>query len=501
MVRRAFTCLPLAIAVLSACAPQPPAIPVPRSVAAPPVQGTPVQTLAEPWLAAGDRSGVAPLSLGRDALAARLSLIDAAEVSVDLQVFEMQPDRSVRLVEARLRQAADRGVRVRLLVDDILTSVSDRDFADMDAHPNIEVRLYNPLARAVPMPLGWLVGLPRSNRRMHNKALIVDNAIAIVGGRNFSDAYFEASPTRDFVDFELVAAGPVAAEVSESFDAFWNDARSVPVASLARAQGPPSARISPEAESGSEGGETASAAVARASDLERDLRLRTAPTWFVADRPEKLRGPRGQGAQRLFHAIDAQLAEATEAVILVTPYFVPREEGVARLRDLRARGVDVTVITNSLASTNHAIVHGGYAPHRRALLEAGVRLHEMRPDAALSRLTGGPVTTTLHSKIVVIDRRLLIVGSFNLDPRSIELNSENAMFVRSARFAGSVGDEIERMMRDSTYALGLDADGNVVWDVHAENVIRRWQREPGASPWRRIVATIVSAIPGLEDQL
>ncbi len=498
--------LPLCLAALAGgCAVAPPAADRAIETAAPPTQGTAVQTLAEPWLARHDgQSGFAPLARGSDALGARLRLIDAAERSVDLQSFLIKPDLSSRLMAERLVAAADRGVRVRILVDDIFTTVSDRQFATLDAHPNIEVRVFNPLPRSVPMPVGFLMGLPASNRRMHNKSFTVDNAITIVGGRNNADEYFEVEETIEFADFDVMGAGRVAPDVSATFDLFWNSAFAVELATMPRAGSsrPGGPLLQPDQLERAAGVFSDATANPMIADLRAGrVAPETAPAKVVSDRPAKLRVRRGQGEQVLVDALNGELAAADREVVFVTPYFVPRADGVAQLIALRERGVAVTVITNSLASTNHPAVHGGYAPHRRDLLQAGVRLFEARPDTARSRITGAPVQLTLHAKGVVIDRRRALIGSLNLDPRSTELNTEMGIFIDSAPFAGRLADAIEADLPRHAYSVRLDPEGRLFWVAGDGDGRQVWHSDPGATFWRRFVAGLVSVLPLVENQL
>lgn len=490
---------PICLALACGCSGVPGGAPRPVSVAVPPDQGTAVQAIAEPWLASGDRSGFAPLDHGNDALAARLRLIDAAESSIDLQSFQVIADGSTRAMASRLIAAADRGVRVRILIDDIFSPVSDRQLATLDAHPRVEVRIFSPLVRGVPMQVGFLAGFPQSNRRMHNKAFIVDNAIAIVGGRNMANEYFELNRSFEFADFDVLAVGPIAAEVSETFDTFWNTRLAVPLAALLP-PGEPTPLPMPD----QSGGTIPRGAATTPSLAELHgggVRPDTAVARVVADRPEKLRVRRGQGEQILPDALREELALARDEVIFVTPYFVPRADGVDTLIALSARGVEVTVITNSLASTNHAIVHGGYAPRRRDLLEGGVRLYEVRPDTRVSRLTGAPVHMTLHTKAVIIDRRRALIGSLNLDPRSFELNSEMGIFIDSHSFAGRLVDRLDAELPLYAYSVRLDDEGRLVWEAGTGTDRRIWYSDPGASAWRRFVAGLVAVMPLVENQL
>jgi len=474
--------------------------------ASPPTQGTAVQILAKPWLTRRDgHSGFASLTRGTDALGARLRLIDAAERSIDLQSFLIKPDLSSRLIAARIVEAAKRGVRVRILVDDIFTTVSDDQLNTLNTFPTIDVRVFNPLPRAVPMPFGVISGLPMSNRRMHNKSFTVDNAITIVGGRNNADEYFEVEESIEFADFDVMAAGQAAADVSAGFDLFWNSGLAVELGLLLRstASRPPRPLLAPdqlERAARVFDGAVASPVIAnlRAGRLAPD----TAPAKVVTDLPAKLRMKRGQGKQALVDALRTKLAAAEREVVFVSPYFVPRAAGVAQLRALGDRGVKVTVITNSLGSTNHPLVHGGYAPHRKALLRAGVRLYEARPDTAQSRITGAPVRLTLHTKSVVIDRHSALIGSLNLDPRSTELNTEMGIFVESTSFASHLADAIKADLPLYTYALRFDDTGNVIWEAGTGGDRQIWHRDPGATLRRRFVAGIAMALrPLVENQL
>jgi len=461
--------------------------------------------IAAPWVSEDGRSGFTTLVNGSDALSARLALIDTAERRVDLQSFLVKPGVAARLITERLIAAADRGVQVRMLIDDVLSRISDRQLADLDAHPQIAVRVFNPLPRGLPKTFGFLLAIPRSNRRMHNKSLVVDGAIAIVGGRNLSDEYFEIDPRTEFADLDMLAHGPIAAEVASAFDLFWNDAFARPLASFARpfrsgarSRPPNLAPVLP-------------AEMQRFIDAARDGPLladrrtgrvlpESASARVVTDRPEKLRRRRGRGEQRLFHALTAELAAARHEAVFVTPYFVPRAEGVEALSALCARGVGVTVITNSLAATNHIVVHGGYAPYRRELLRAGVRLFEARPDTAISRLTGETVGYTLHSKLAIIDRRRIMVGSLNLDPRSTELNAELGIFIDSPLLSERLARTLAAMLPQHAYSVGLDGAGQLTWAAGSGADKRVWRREPGASVWRRSVAGLVARLPLVENQ-
>lgn len=474
------------------------------SHAPPPSERTSVGRAAGAWLAPPDTtSGFLELVSGKNALGARLRLIERAERTVDLQYFLVKPDLAGVLIAERLLAAAERGVRVRVLLDDVFTTARDDQLAILDNHPRIEVRIFNPLSRLAPTWLAFLWDFPRANRRMHNKSFTVDNAITIVGGRNIADEYFEIEQGIEFVDFDVAGIGPVAVEVSKVFDLFWNSALSVPLSALAPRGGP---RHGPRVERidqllrdvGARGREVYADAVQSSffDDLMRGA-IEPSPgsAVVVSDPPEKLLGQTDIDSLRLLRALQEAVDRAEREVLIVSPYFVPGAAGTAYLKALRARGVRVTVVTNSLASTNHPYVHGGYAGWRRPLLECGVRLFEAKADAPVPRVTGENRRLTLHTKAVVIDETLAFIGSFNMDPRSVVLNTEIGIFIRSPPLASRLSRTMMAELARYAYALELDPRGRILWrhDGVAGAIVHH--REPDASAWRRALAFVVAFLP------
>lgn len=498
----------LAMLSLAACATVPFDAPREDSRALPPSRDTRVGQAAAPWFDRSDASsGILPLANGQDALGARLRLIEQAERSIDMQYFLISPDISALLIVDALIDAADRGVRVRVLFDDVFTTAPDAGLARLDAHPGIEVRVFNPVARPGPKWLSFLARFPESNRRMHNKSFTVDGAFTIVGGRNIADEYYAIEQDIEFADFDVVAIGPAATEVARTFDMFWNSKRSVPVAPLIG----PEAADSAVAE-GFANPDAATLARARAvyedavgSRFLADLRSgRITPVSgrvrAVSDTPAKLGYPVGSGHRVLYDEVYEAIAGATSEVLIISPYFVPQRERVALLAAARARGVRVVVVTNSLASNNHAYVHGGYFPHRRALLGAGVELYEARVDSGLTSVTGGSARLTLHTKAVIVDRKTAFIGSLNLDPRSIDLNSEMSLRIESAAFASRFVERAQEDIPPHVYRLSLDERGKIVWTFGTGAGTTVATSEPDASAWSRFVAT-VSAILPIDGQL
>lgn len=498
----------LMAAMLAGCAPRIDTSARVESRAMPPARNSPAAIMARPWLDDADgRSGFVSLPRGDDALGARLKLVESAQDSIDLQYFLFKPGRAADLLADRLLEAAGRGVRVRLLYDDVFTTLPDESLGILDAHPGIEVRVFNPLSRSVPMPLGYLGGLMSSNRRMHNKAFIVDNAIAIVGGRNIADEYFALDDAIEFADYDIAGLGPVAADLSETFDAYWNDDFSVPLRAVARipATTPEEFRAGLRADPArlAEARRVHEGALQSAvlSDLREGRRMPvTAPSRTVTDPPEKLRRPVNSGYEAMWDELAALIETATDEIVIVTPYFVPQRERVALLTRARARGVRVVVITNSLSSTNHPIVHGGYFPYRRELLGAGVELYEARADRRLRSVSGEPYELTLHAKALIADRRHVYIGSLNQDPRSIDINSEMGVIIDSPDLATRLVAAMEDRSATYLYQLELDANGRVAWRGRDGDRQQIWTSDPNAGPLRHLVAWLGYMLP-IEGQL
>ncbi len=453
-------------------------------------------------------SGFFPLVEGLAALGARLRLIERADQGIDAQYFLIKGDLAGSLFTGKLLRAADRGVRVRFLVDDIFTTGLDPELSLLNSHPNIEVRLFNPLSRRFRL-FSFLKDFRRANRRMHNKSFTVDNVFTIVGGRNIADEYFQIRPDVEFADFDLLGFGPVAAMVSETFDLFWNSKRAVPMEAFGRKVNEKDLdeirRYMTEKVEQAEDGVYVRAVNSRFID---DLvRNRIAPyassVTVVTDHPEKLENPVGDEYKTLVSELRQIVQEAKKEVLLLTPYFVPRKSGVAFLREIRSRGVRVVVVTNSLASTNHVAVHSGYARYRKELLEAGIELYELKVDSVRSEgdvESDGADRLILHAKAAIVDRKVLFVGSLNLDPRSIDINTEMGLFLDSPEIATRFAEDVDSDLPQFTYRVVLDEDGRIKWRYERENEISIEHREPQSGFWRRFAAGFYRWLP-LENQL
>jgi putative cardiolipin synthase len=383
--------------------------------------------------------------------------------------------------------------------------------AALDAHPHFEIRIFNPFSRRKGWALDFVTDFDRVNRRMHNKSFTVDSQATVVGGRNIGAEYFSAREDVNFGDLDLLGFGPVAEEVGAAFDEYWNSELAVPVSAVVAAPEDPEAEL--EALRGrlaaalSERDSTPYEAALHSSivdsiGLDAD-RLEWAPCQVVYDAPEKALDDGKGGVERITTPLATALDETREEFLLVSPYFVPLDRGVERFRKLRERGVRVVAVTNTLAATDVAAVHAGYAAYRKDLLEIGVELYEVRGDQAVSGAARGGMAfsrASLHAKGFVIDRRQLFVGSFNWDPRSALINTEMGILVDSPVLAKQVTTSIERGIPERSYRVVLDESGRLRWIGHEEGQEVVLDREPQASLWRRFVAGFLRLLP-IERQL
>lgn len=451
-----------------------------------------------------DKVLLAPLTDGTDALGARLRLIEQAERSIDIKTFLIKPDTAGALVWLALYDAAERGVRVRLLYDDVFTSATDEEIASLDAHPNVEIRTFNPLSRNSTKGMNFVLDFGRVNRRMHNKAMIVDGALAIIGGRNIADEYYQIRTKNEFADFDLLVGGGPVQDLSDAFDLYWNDKWAVPLRLLEEGDDTPlrEARALLQTEAFSEEAEIYQRAV-NAPYL-RELATGEEASFegrgrVVVDDPEKLRASPGTGPFIIGNSFYNTLMRAQSDVLVITPYFVPEQYGADVFADLEARGIDVRIVTNSLAATNHPYVHGGYAPYREQLLNAGVEFLEVRKDAP-ALTVGSETPLVLHTKLAIVDDRVLFVGSTNIDPRSIRQNSEIGMIIESPVLARRILDGIEENGADYAFRVELDDNGRPVWRYRGASGPEDFASEPGASGWQKAVAAIAGWLP-IEQQL
>jgi putative cardiolipin synthase len=479
---------------------------------------SPLAQAMQPRPADAGHSGLVLLGDPAQALATRVLLARQAQRGLDIQVYIWRPDASGRLLMQELWQAAARGVRVRLLLDDNGSDGMDEWLQALDAHPAIEVRLFNPFGQRRFKALGYLTEFGRLNRRMHNKSFTADGLATVVGGRNVADVYYGVDAATVFADMDVLAYGPAAQETARHFDAFWNNERAYPLAGLLEPAEPAVLeRLRLELIDPSGAPEVAAlrARLQRTPWLAAAAGsappLQWAPVQVLSDTPDKpVRRPTAEepGA-RITEPILAWLALTQRTLDLVSPYFVPGDAGVQGLANLARRGVKVRIVTNSLAATDVMAVHAGYARHRRALLAAGVELRELksRPAAAgaaeappwRTRL-GSSSAASLHGKVFLADGERLFVGSFNLDPRSADLNTEMGLAIASPELHRALATGIDRDVLAATYRLSLAADGRLQWEEQTATGPVVHQAEPGAGLLRRVGARILSWLP-IEDLL
>jgi putative cardiolipin synthase len=451
------------------------------------------------------------LQEGIDALALRLLLAKFAERSIDAQYFYIQRDLSGHLFINALLNAADRGVRVRLLIDDILTIGFGPDIAALESHPNIEVRIFNPFARrSSARSVEFFTDLGRVNHRMHNKSFTVDNQATIVGGRNIGDAYFDAERDLQYGDLDVIGLGPVAKEISEGFDVYWNFEAAVPAEAIVGQ--PDDADALPELRdrmasvvkdaSQSQYGE------ALISTILNNMGSAQFPLYWgdpivVYDDPEKILDSAAEDVPTIRSQLRSKVLAAAEELLIVSPYFVPQERGIDAFRELRERGVRTLIVTNSLASTDEIAVHAHYARYRKELLELGVELYEVKPDTNFqeSKRSGYAFSlSALHAKAFIVDRRYIFIGSFNWDPRSVDINTEIGIYLDAEPMASSRADTLFASLDKHAYRLRLDDDGDIEWVDSEETDEVLFAKEPQVGFWRRFQAGFYRILP-IEGQL
>lgn len=458
-------------------------------------------------------SGHKLLRDGKDAFAARVLLARSAERTLDVQYYIWHDDLSGSLLLDELDAAAKRGVRVRLIVDDIGTARLDARLAILADQPNFEVRLYNPCALRWPKPLNYLFAFERLNCRMHAKSFTVDSQATIVGGRNIGDEYFAARKKGQFADLDVLVVGAVVPEVSKAFDAYWNGSEVYPVAALV-------GRISARRRRKVEHASRELAISVRAERYREAVRKRKLlgemidGTVSMVWAPSRLvnhdyrDGRRGHGLTDLGKLLPAGLERPVKELDVISGYFVPTAVGTAEVAELARNGVRLRVLTNSFAATDVGFVHTGYAPRRAALLAGGVKLFEMpAPDDKPKTATKFVRTTSarrrrfrtegrsLHAKTFGVDRRQVYIGSANFDPRSAHLNTELGLLIDSPELAAALAKSFDEDIAEAVYCLGLDDRGNVTWtdarddDPQPENV------EPGTTPFSRALVALLSRLP------
>ena len=510
----------LAAVLLGGCATLPPPVPTAPSSAITEVRDTRLAQIAAAGAPSGrpDLSGFRLLPEAAFAFDARVALIRHAQKSLDVQYYHIHSDEVGLHFLRELRDAAARGVRVRLLIDDLYTGGQDALLLGLAAFPNMEVRLFNPLpSRAESLSVRFLFSLHefgRINHRMHNKQLVADNSCAVTGGRNIASEYFMRNTAANFIDMDVLSCGPVVREMSQGFDRYWNSPQVRPVAGVAVDTSPPEAARRRFDELAAAGlpdvplrPRDVMERTAVGQQLEAGaLELRWARAQLYVDDPGKIvRGNdaeafRGSVTEGTLRAFDA----ARREVIIVSPYFIPGARGMEMMR--RATGGQsgrIFLVTNSLGATDEPLVYAGYTRYRAEMLRIGVTIREIAPE-----LTGrsghfgdfGRSISRLHAKLAVIDERLLFVGSMNMDHRSAAVNTETGLLIDSEELVADYMTLIHNARFDASYRLRLSPDGRrVQWlepDPQGNEIVH--DDEPGGHYWLRFKNWLLSPWVGEE---
>jgi putative cardiolipin synthase len=476
-------------------------------------------------------SGFALVGNAELAFTSRMTLIKAAQKTLDIQYYAIFADDTTERMFDALREAAGRGVRIRILLDDFNTSGKNAQVLKLAFEKNFELRLFNPLpggrSSMVLRIVSNLKDVARIQRRMHNKIFVADNAVAITGGRNLGETYFGQSEGTNFVDIDVLAAGRIARDLSRSFDQYWNNPLAYPVQSLMSVQeieqlkpkpvaapqdtlisrpGPaaPSAPALPAASPATE----ASSANALPSSTDLSLLNWTwAPSTLLVDHPSKIAADADDVAEAQETAVDGLLhlmSQASTEVLIVSPYFVPGKVMMGQFAELRRRGVRVRVLTNSLASNDAPAAHAGYARYREALLAMGIMIYEMRAEqigtvtsfgsgAGSTGGSKGSARTSLHAKVVVVDGRLLVIGSMNLDLRSKLQNSEVAIVIRNRALSQETMRMIEPAMASGAYQVEL-VDQQLMWRAPQGSGLADTTIEPDASATLKLLLKLLGPL-------
>lgn len=470
------------------------------------------------------KSGFFMLTSGMDAFVARIGLIELAERSLDIQYYIWHRDSTGNLLVDRLLDAADRGVRVRLLLDDLDTADKEHGLKLLDAHSNIEIRLYNPFAYRGNRAVGFVSDLTRVNRRMHNKSMTADNQATIVGGRNIGNEYFGATSHAEFSDLDVLSIGPIVRDVSTMFDEYWNSQWVIPVKAFGNGR-----TITKDVLLDARNEFTKLANDVKAGPYVEALRhslllekmqdgkmkFNWGKALLIYDAPSKVDASEVNVETHLAPKLSTYINKAKQEIIIVSPYFVPGKKLVELLAAEVDKGIRVRILTNSLASNDVGVVHAGYMRYRVDLLKRGVELYEFKDtlvtneehkevtDEEHKKKWTGSSYASLHAKTFGLDRRMMFVGSFNLDPRSIALNTELGVLFENRELAAEMGKNFDEIISRNAYRLELKTipaienesdfeDYALQWVGLENGKTVRYEVEPNTSWWQRFVVGFLS---------
>ena len=511
----------------TACATLPPGADFPKveSTALAHPQETALGKIVEPRAKAhGGLSGFRLFASGSDAFTLRVQLANRAQRTLDVQYFIFKDDDTGKLLMSAILNAASRGVRVRVLIDDSEARGKDDRVAPLAANPNVEVRIYNPFYYRGPVALlryaEFALTMSRLDYRMHNKLFVVDNEVAIVGGRNVGDEYFDAGDSRQFGDYDVLAMGPIVRSLSKTFDQYWNDRLSIPARALLGGDVAAAHKYAALAKNLAEHKEEMHSsdeerAVRSGQPLASILDKGTGVVWakaeVLADSPDKASVEGGEEIGGLFRRrVLEAAADVKRELLVVSPYFVPGPQGEKLLLDLAARGVTVRVLTNSLLSTDVLAVHAGYRRYRVPLLEGGVQLYEVKPLPGRPQPRNGLLKSpssgqfSLHAKAWVFDRKRTFIGSANFDRRSLHLNTEIGLMIDSPEIAQQVVTRFDTIANPAnSFVLALEGAGDartLVWKSVKDGKPIVYRKEPGDDRKREFLVDLYGLLP-IENQL
>lgn len=470
-------------------------------------------------------SGFRVISVGVDGFRARMQLIDAAQRTLDLQYYIFRGDETGRMLTDRLLQAADRGVRIRLLVDDADTVAGDEQILRLLVYPSVEIRIFNPYSYRghwrLLRNLDFIFNKPRLDYRMHNKLLVVDNSVALTGGRNIGNQYFQVDPESQFADEDVFAAGPIVARLSGTFDEFWNSPLAIPAQAFGRSGQPATgvkarteqesreSRSQPVKSTGIDYASLLATGDPYAGIVSGRLPLVWSTAQVVYDSPDKKQVASGAAQGRLItRSVDDAVRAVQSEILLVTPFFVPSAGELQLLKDLRRRQVRVRILTNSLESTPQIAAQSGYDRYRVPLLENGMELYEVRSLLGNTRGSGQTARVSrygnyaLHAKLYVFDRRKVFIGSMNFDQRSKRINTEIGLIIESEQLAQQTALRFDAMVKpENCYILGLNpaaapgSSSRLEWRTEEDGGSVEYTREPARSGWQRFKVKLLSLLP------
>lgn len=449
------------------------------------------------------------LSDNADAFVARAALIQMAQKSLDIQYYTIHNDASGHYLSHMMLEAADRGISVRILVDDMNLSGRDRELKLFSLHPNIKIRIFNPLTnREWFRNLELVIYQGSADRRMHNKAFVADNEIAIIGGRNLGDEYFDNRNRINFVDLDLLTQGPVVNEISQSFECYWNSNWAVPIAELTILAVARKQLLTVKRRLKDHWYRALNTPYFKSIRLsqfshrlqQQELPFTLAPAQLFYDSPEKISQPQSVADDQLSLHIRPIIESAQSEIIIASPYFIPGDDGVAWLQQRVTDGIKIKLLTNSLSTTDVMAVHAGYRRYRPAILSAGIDLYELKATARTRfaytrRVLRGASRVCLHAKYLVIDRRWVYTGSANLDPRSRGLNTEIGVMIDSPELAEEVLALFEQTtLAENSYQLSIK-EGALLWNTVEGHREVQYSHEPKTGIWKRLLVRLIALLP------